>query len=187
MHVKLADFGFATMGDGWGASLRAAYSGATPDFMSPELAALSSLRRRDLAAYNERKRQKMFSVPMHDGWAWAVTSLAVFTCNPKLNRAAHSLDALNEKTATLPTREWGSSEIDQWVLGLPIAGVSSAMRGAITKTLRDLDLQDGTSLLSLTPHKTEQTTELRTALMRIKPKGIAGTALQVGLVAGDGQ
>ena len=75
-HVKLADFGFATQGSGAGASLRAIFTGATPDFMSSETTELkkqlASLKERgDWEDYLEVKRAVLLSVPETDGWAWA--------------------------------------------------------------------------------------------------------------------
>ena len=184
-HVKLVDFGFATQGSGFGASLRATFTGATPDFMSPETSELkkrlASLKERgDWEGYLEVKRTVLLSVPETDGWAWGIMAHAMLTCNDKLNSAANSLSELQRKTATALCREWGAGEIDEWARSLPMAGATKKVCAAIADSLKDAGLQDGLSLLALRPHNDEQTEDLRKAFkLRKAPGPSRGKIFQV--------
>ena len=181
-HAKLVDFGFATRGSGCGASLRAVFSGATPDFMSPETSELkkrlASLKESgDQAGYLELKRTTLLSVPETDGWAWGVMAHAVLTCNGKLNSGANSLNELQKKTPTALCRDWGAREIDEWARGLPVK--PPKLCAAIAEALKLAGLQDGAAILSLVPHRDEMPETLKSAFKDLKPKNVAAQWFQV--------
>ena len=180
--AKLVDFGFATQGIGAGASLRAGFAGATPDFMSPESFALkkrlTSLKDSgDWGGYLEVKRTVLLSVPETDGWAWGIMAHAMLTCHDKMNSAANSLNELQRKTATAPCHEWGADEIDEWARGLPAK--PPKLCAAIAESLKKASLQDGAKILSLAPHRDAMPDALKSAFKDLKPKGIAAQWFQV--------
>ena len=181
-HAKLVDFGFATRGSGCGASLRAVFSGATPDFMSPETSELkkrlTSLKESgDQAGYLELKRTTLLSVAETDLWAWGVMAHAVLTCNGKLNSGPNSLNELQKKTPTALCRDWGAREIDEWARGLPVK--PPKLCAAIAEALKLAGLQDGAAILSLVPHRDEMPETLKSAFKDLKPKNVAAQWFQV--------